>query len=439
MFCGQCGRPVDSKSRFCSGCGSVVPQPNTGLLPSAYLQLQTTPRRRKTIFRTLALIAISFFLLLLAMSVVYNKASEGKMAVAERGKKEAEKASAPQPQAQNGEPVENAEAEKASAPQPQTQNGEPVENAPDQTSKASEPDGNSEPDGEAYPYEVLRNPYGYKGRTLLLKVSHVPFVLRDVIESTPDPRPGIGFVGIQFERSLSETTALFAIKGVNLDLPPTHPTQSLWRFGEMVVDLGKADGDLSELDTTKDWIVRAKGVASGTNKLGGPIEVPRIQFIRYANAQANQTKAAPPSPEETHAVRCCAYAIDLLRTPFKFKDAKWAVYVDAYPIIYDGVVRSYERAPKSAQIFGVKYNRSISEKQSVFDVLVGMDPRDVEGEIVVEVPSSEARQVDASRPWVLEGLGVKVLVNALGAQLDVPSFRFVGYYDSAGRAAPSGQ
>jgi hypothetical protein len=91
----------------------------------------------------------------------------------------------------------------------------------------------------------------------------------------------------------------------------------------------------------------------------------------------------------------------------------------------------YERAPKESGIFGVKYNRSISEKQSVFDVLAAGG--DVEGEIVVEVASPEARQIDASRPWVLEGLGVKVLVNAFGAQLEVPLFRFDGYYDP-GRA-----
>ena len=82
------------------------------------------------------------------------------------------------------------------------------------------------------------------------------------------------------------------------------------------------------------------------------------------------TKAAPRILEQTHAARCCAYALDLLRTPFKFKDARWAIYVDAYPILYDDAVLNYGRAPKRAQIFGVKFQRSVSEKQSVFDVLV---------------------------------------------------------------------
>ena len=271
MFCGQCGRPVDSESRFCGSCCSVVPQVSAGLVPSDDGQLEVAPHRGKTIIWALAAIVISFFVLLLVISEVYNTAPKRKTTVTEQGEKEAEKVSP--------------------AIQPQKQAGESVENAPDQTSKASGPDSSFQPNGEAYPYEVLRNPYGYhKGFTLLLKVSRVPYVLQDVIQNTADPRSGIGFVAIQFERSLSATMALFAIKGMNLDLPPTHPSidsqaQGLWQFGEMVVDLG-TDGDVSELDVTKNWIVLTEGATRGTNKLGGPIEVPGF----------NSLSMQPPKP-----------------------------------------------------------------------------------------------------------------------------------------------
>lgn len=189
MFCSSCGRPAGEGDRFCGGCGSAVPRGGVEIAPAASAQPGT--HGSKAIFVTLAVLAALLLVLLLAIGLVYNAAPKTKTAVAEQGKKAAEK---------------------SDVPQPQQQGGEPTENDPDQTPRASEADSNSQPDGEVHPFEILRNPYGYKGRTLLLKVSRVPFVLHDVIVSTGDPRSELGFVAIQFERSVSETTALFGLR-----------------------------------------------------------------------------------------------------------------------------------------------------------------------------------------------------------------------------------
>ena len=299
----------------------------------------------------------------------------------------------------------------------------------------------TKPDGEALPYEVWRNPYSYTGRAFLMRVSLVPTVFQDRVVASYSlgefTQPAATEQeGLQFERSLSSSSAIFAVKGANADL---HSWHGLWQFGEIVVDFKSSDPAV--LNVTKDWIVRGEGVARGTNTVGGPIEVPRLEFLRYAGDEPDQMTSnqsiypvTPPSKSNTSAVNCCAYALEVMRNPFKFKGARWAIYVDAIPVI-DG--DSYQRVPNltKLKILGVSYNRSLSESLSMFNVLGSrrgsLYPLDVLGQIVVEVAAVSARDLDASKIWVIDCLGTTDLVNGFGVPIAVPLVRFVEYYDLA--------
>ena len=130
------------------------------------------------------------------------------------------------------------------------------------------------PDAEAYSYQIVKNPYGYKDKLVLLRISDVPYLLIDRVIGVQRPTPAAGYVSVVLEHGIDENSALYKV--VVIDAGGTREPK---QFGEMIVIARTADAD--RLDITRNWLVRCDGVRRGTNQFGGPIEIPQVTFLRY--------------------------------------------------------------------------------------------------------------------------------------------------------------
>ncbi len=138
-------------------------------------------------------------------------------------------------------------------------------------------------------YELLRDPYTYKGKTVVLDPFSRPTMLNgpDGPVSQYNSRAHfnafeIGLVvqggntGLRFEKMLSKDQGLFDVTG------------SKGGFADSEVGLGQvvvisSPGSPRDLEIGRDWVVEPLGSSEGTKSSGGAATVPLLRFWRYAS------------------------------------------------------------------------------------------------------------------------------------------------------------
>jgi len=126
-----------------------------------------------------------------------------------------------------------------------------------------------------HPFDLLKNPYVYRGKVVELDVGSWPYVLNGQVYRWA-PIVGPTWAGIEFDRMLTENEALYNVKGLDIN----DASGGLRTLGQMVVLVPSAN---SQLNPGRVWLVRPLGVESGTNYFGAVIQTPKVQFLKYAD------------------------------------------------------------------------------------------------------------------------------------------------------------
>ena len=246
MICTGCGAQADNAARFCANCGA-------GLRTSA----EEVASARKSTPRKIILVVAG---ILLAVAI-YG------------GTQSSDRPTSSNPSSPSATPP--------------TKPSQPVE--PPLT------------DVTVHPYDLLKNPYNYKNRIVVLNVMEKPVLYNNsVIQYAQlggaDPRVAtqLGIMGLRLNRMMSETTALYDIMGVNAS---TNSDSEM--LGQIAVfqPEGRAD-----LELWRKWEVEPLGTLEGTNGFGAPIEVPEVRFWRYADERSRSAPTTKLSGDGAKAV-----------------------------------------------------------------------------------------------------------------------------------------
>ena len=129
-------------------------------------------------------------------------------------------------------------------------------------------------------YELIKKPYRYKKRLVMLDVTSRPVLYNGaVIQYAPgdDSRMGksLGLLGLRFNRMISEDTALYDVMALD---STNHMDAEMVGQIVVIVPQGK-----EELDLGRYWGVEPLGIAEGTNAFGATLTVSRVRFWRYAD------------------------------------------------------------------------------------------------------------------------------------------------------------
>lgn len=120
-----------------------------------------------------------------------------------------------------------------------------------------------------HPYDLLKDPYGYKRQTVFLNVVDRPVINEGSLLSYANFS-----LGMRLNRMIEENTALYDVLGINA------------RFGGSTDDLlGQVavivPADTRNLELDRCWKVEPLGTFEGTNAFGGRLQVPVVRFWRY--------------------------------------------------------------------------------------------------------------------------------------------------------------
>ncbi len=126
-----------------------------------------------------------------------------------------------------------------------------------------------------HPYELLQNPFAFRGKVVRLDVGSWPYILNGQVYRWA-PMVGPAMAGIQFQRMITETDALYDVMGLDIN----DASSGLRMLGQIVVLVAS---DKPRPSPGFLWLVRPLGVESGTNYFGAVIQTPKVQFLRYAD------------------------------------------------------------------------------------------------------------------------------------------------------------
>jgi len=126
-----------------------------------------------------------------------------------------------------------------------------------------------------HPYDLVQNPFAYRGRIVQLDVGSWPYVLNGQVYRWV-PMVDVTWAGIQFRRMLTENEALYDVRGLDL----RDAASGLTTLGQLIVLVPNAS---SRPHPGRIWLVRPLGVETGTNYFGAGIQVPKLQFLKYAD------------------------------------------------------------------------------------------------------------------------------------------------------------
>ncbi len=258
MFCVHCGASNPDLAKFCNECGTALPAQN-GPLVSGQTGPVLSSRHRRWVWPL-----ILFFAVGLAVSscfLISKSRTEG-----------------------SGEPFQGAASRVATtSAQTTTQEGAAQTTQPPFVPVL------------LHPYDLLQNPFSYKDKEVWLDVSTEPIFLNgQILKYVPTTRQteiSLG-TGLQFQRMLSESEALYAINGLDAD---TNYNSSM--LGQLIVIA--APSPAPPTDEGSEWLVEPLGLAQGTNAFGAGVSVPLIRFVRYSTvSQAN------PDSHDAQCVSC---------------------------------------------------------------------------------------------------------------------------------------
>jgi len=126
------------------------------------------------------------------------------------------------------------------------------------------------------PYDLFRSLYRLVGREVVLRPHAISMFAGDTgnVVRVLDWYPAVSF-----ERMVARGVALYEV--IALELPP-RGAWSRRSVGEMLVVLPERLATRFEpLDTSRQWVVQVVGVEEGTNRRGGPVPLPKVEFRRY--------------------------------------------------------------------------------------------------------------------------------------------------------------
>ena len=125
-------------------------------------------------------------------------------------------------------------------------------------------------------YDLLQDPFSYKGKTVVLAPSKWPrFLNGQLIEYSPVSVPIAGYMGMRFNRMLQESVALYDALGQNND----RGGGEMEVIGQIVLLLPRAQRP----NVLKNWVVQPLGTTEGTNYFGAHIAVPLVRLVRYSD------------------------------------------------------------------------------------------------------------------------------------------------------------
>jgi hypothetical protein len=133
-------------------------------------------------------------------------------------------------------------------------------------------------------------------------------------------------------------------------------------------------------------------------------------------------------------------AYDLVKNPFADKGKRVILDVRSYPMLLDGNFIRYQEPPASDAaralgLFGLKFNRMLSETTALYDARgymlgrgfqSGSSMEDI-GQLMVLFATTPAQlpSIENEGYWVVECLGVRKGTNYMGATISVPAVRFL--------------
>jgi hypothetical protein len=131
-------------------------------------------------------------------------------------------------------------------------------------------------------YDVLKNPYGYKNRMVVLDVMERPVLFNGSLfqyAGGVDPRVAttLGMAGVRFDKMLAENIVIYDVMALNAN---NNSDPEL--IGQLAVLLPTGRG---QLDLGPDWEVEPVGTIEGTNGFGATVQVPEVRFWRYHGEQ----------------------------------------------------------------------------------------------------------------------------------------------------------
>jgi len=138
-----------------------------------------------------------------------------------------------------------------------------------------------------------------------------------------------------------------------------------------------------------------------------------------------QDAAQPSAPaaNEYHESDQLLSPYDISKNPYKFKDQSGILDTIHVPLVYNnGVQMGSVPYPGGA----LRFNKMIDERTAIYEVMVGHEDVEPDGEIAVILTNSD--QPSSLRPWRVFVEGPMEAVNGFGAAIQVTAIRFEGYY-----------
>lgn len=131
-------------------------------------------------------------------------------------------------------------------------------------------------------YQLVQNPFEYKHRLVGLDPNPWPQFLNGKVYNFFSPMldegrrrmRGVGYVGMRFNRVLSEGLALYDCMGSNLD---SRPGSGMEQVGQLIVTGGQSN----QLSMDQVWEVEPLGTQEGTNSFGATVSVALVRFWQY--------------------------------------------------------------------------------------------------------------------------------------------------------------
>lgn len=131
-----------------------------------------------------------------------------------------------------------------------------------------------------HPYDLVQDPFTYKGKQVHLDVWSQPVFLNGRIFNylrLNENSALQGSTGLRLLKRLSEDQWLYDISGLDADAgySATSP-------GQLVVAVPEEQPKPLALD--RDWEIEPLGLVQGTNAFGGTVSVPLVRFLGYSTA-----------------------------------------------------------------------------------------------------------------------------------------------------------
>jgi hypothetical protein len=186
---------------------------------------------------------------------------------------------------------------------------------------------------------------------------------------------------------------------------------------------------------------------------GGLTVIAGLIALGVATEQPTPASVVAPAtttkPQAPRLANVTLHAYDLLKNPYGYQNQIVFLNVIERPVMYNNSVIQYAdiggtdpRVATKLGLTGVRLNRMLSENVALYDIL-GLNANynsdsQVLGQLVVVLPIDRT-DLELSRYWEVEPLGVIDGTNSFGAQIQVPHVRFWRYKDEGHQQGSAAQ